>query len=76
MTAMSWREIALIVKGCSHKRPNPERSCYPCGDAIRAAVGRLEQFLRGLGCHPEFPRRVDLEKMSYAELERLFGPLN
>ena len=45
-TSLSWREIALKVKGCNHKRPNLERSCSPCGDAIRDAVGRLEKFLK------------------------------
>jgi hypothetical protein len=75
-TPMSWREIALIVKGCNHKRPSSERSCRPCGDAIRDAVGRLEEFLRAIGCHPEFPRSVELDKMSYADLTRLFGPLD
>jgi hypothetical protein len=71
-TKMSWREIALTVKGCKHKRPNPERSCCPCGDAIRDAVGRLERFLRRKGLHPEVPRRIDLERMSIRELERLW----
>jgi hypothetical protein len=59
-TALSWREIALRVKGCNHKRPYPEqRSCKCCGDAIRDAVGRLDNFLRSRG--HEFVRRVELE---------------
>jgi len=82
-TDLSWRKIALIVKGCEHYpqgrkhyRPNPkELSCIACGDAIRDAVGRLEKFLRTKGYHPEFPRRVDLDRMSHADFKRLFGPL-
>jgi hypothetical protein len=60
-TGMSWREIALTVKGCKHKRPNQsERSCEHCGDSIRDAVGRLERFLKAKGYHPNVPRRIDL----------------
>jgi len=44
-TAMSWREIALKLKGCNHKRPKPERSCEPCGEAIREAAERLRKML-------------------------------
>jgi hypothetical protein len=44
-TAMSWREIALRLKGCNHKRPKPERSCVPCGEAIREAAERLRRVL-------------------------------
>jgi len=60
-TSLSWRQIALKVKGCNHKRPNLERSCAPCGDAIRDAVGRLEKFLKSKGYHPTLPRRVELD---------------
>jgi len=63
-TSLSWRQIALKVKGCKHKRPIPERSCAPCGDAIRDAVGRLEKFLRSKGYYPTLPRRVDLDPHS------------
>lgn len=69
-TPMSWREIALHVKGCNHGRPNPERSCVPCGDAIRDAVGRLEAFLRSKGYHFTFSRRIDLDRMSTDDLKR------
>jgi hypothetical protein len=73
-TPLSWREIALTVKGCNHRRPNPaQRSCVACGDAIRDAVGRFERFLRDKGYHPEFPRRVELDRMSPTDLKRLFG---
>jgi hypothetical protein len=44
-TGMSWREIALRLKGCKHKRPKPERSCVPCGGAIREAAERLRRVL-------------------------------
>jgi hypothetical protein len=57
-TKLSWREIALTVKGCTHLkgRPNLERSCPSCGDAIRDAAGRLEKFLISLGFSPETER--------------------
>jgi hypothetical protein len=74
-TPLSWREIALKVKGCNHhkNRPHPDqRSCPPCGDAIRDAVGRLETFLRTKGYHPEFPRRIRLDRMSHDDLKRLW----
>jgi hypothetical protein len=48
----SWRKIALAVKGCKHRRPNPERSCIACGESIRDAAGRLEKFLLSLGFIP------------------------
>jgi hypothetical protein len=69
-TPMSWREIALKVVGCKHERPNPERSCESCGDAIRDAVGRLDEFLQHKGYRPNVPRRIDLDKMSASEIER------
>lgn len=57
-TKLSWRKIALLVKGCNHtrNRPNLEISCPPCGDAIRDAAGRLEKFLVSIGFNPDFPR--------------------
>jgi hypothetical protein len=51
-TGAPWRKIALDVKGCKHKRPNPERSCISCGDSIREAAGRLEKFLISIGFTP------------------------
>jgi hypothetical protein len=48
----TWREIALGVKGCNHRRPNLERACEHCGDAIREAAGRLEKFLISIGHNP------------------------
>lgn len=48
-TSMSWREIALEIRGCKHRRPNPERSCEPCGKAIQNAANRLESFLKRIG---------------------------
>lgn len=44
-TAMSWREIALKLKGCNHTRPKPERSCVPCGEAIRASEESAHSLL-------------------------------
>jgi hypothetical protein len=73
-TPLSWHEIAVKVKGCKHPRPNPkQRSCRPCGDAIRDAVGRPEKFLKSKGYHPNLPRRVELGRMSPTGLKRLFG---
>jgi hypothetical protein len=74
-TLNSWREIALEVKGCKHKRPNPERSCIACGDAIRDAAGRLDTFLQNKNYHPNFPRRIYRRfpsDLSQDELERFF----
>jgi hypothetical protein len=48
-TSMSWREIALEIRGCKHSRPNPERSCEPCGKAMQNAANRLESFLKAIG---------------------------
>jgi hypothetical protein len=58
-TNMSWREIALELKGCNHQRPNPERSCDPCGDAIRDAAGRFEKFLIRIGFDMDLPQGED-----------------
>jgi hypothetical protein len=55
-TKLSWREIALAVRGCKHERPTPERSCKTCGDSIRDAAGRLEKSLIEMGFEKDFPR--------------------
>lgn len=55
---LSWRQIALKVKGCAHVGTKADRSCKACGDAIRDAVGRLEKFLRSKGYHSKLPRRI------------------
>jgi hypothetical protein len=56
-TPKSWREIALEIRGCNHKRPHPtERSCAHCGDA----AGRLDSFLKSKGYHPNVPRRIEI----------------
>jgi hypothetical protein len=73
-TPMSWREIALAVKGCKHKRPNPERSCHACGDAIRDAAGRLESFLISIGHDLDFTRGRDLDEKTQAQLLELWQP--
>lgn len=71
-TRLSWREIALTVRGCNHKRPNPERSCSPCGESIRQAAIRLQKFLKTLGHDPVVQRGIDLDTASQLELERLW----
>ncbi len=73
-TPLSWREIALAVKGCNHKRPNPERSCFSCGDAIRDAAGRLETFLKSIGHDLDFTRGRDLDEETQAQLLSLWRP--
>jgi hypothetical protein len=67
-TPLSWREIALDVKGCEHKRPNPERSCAKCGDAIREAAGRLENFLKSIDYKFDFLPGRELDESSRIEL--------
>lgn len=71
-TGLSWREIALVVRGCKHKRPNPERSCEACGESIRQAAIRLQRFLLSLGYDPDFPRGTDLDPASRSQLQRLW----
>ena len=71
-TTLSWREIALDVKGCKHKRPNPERSCVRCGQAIRNAATRLETFLESIGHEFNFKRGVDLDPKTGAELMKIW----
>ena len=71
-TRLSWREIALAVRGCKHQRPNPERSCIACGESIRQAARRLQKFLVSIGYNSNFPRGLDLDKASQLELGRLW----
>ena len=71
-TTLSWREIALEIRGCTHKRPNPERSCNPCGSAVRNAATRLESFLKKMGYDPSFPLGKELDGISRLELLRLW----
>jgi hypothetical protein len=71
-TGLSWREIALAVRGCKHKRPSPERSCEACGESIRQAAIRLQRFLLSLGYDPDFPRRTELDAASRSQLQRLW----
>ena len=73
-TTLSWREIALDVRGCKHKRPNLERSCPACGDAIREAAGRLEKFLKSIGYDFDFPPGRELDAGSRLELLQLWQP--
>jgi hypothetical protein len=71
-TDLSWREIALEIRGCEHKRPNPERSCEACGEAIRNAAGRLEKFLISMGHKPSFTRGRELDEVSRKTLRKLW----
>ena len=71
-TRLSWRKIALAVRGCKHKRPNSERSCTACGESIRQAAIRLQKFILGIGYNSDFPRGVALDKASQLELDRLW----
>jgi hypothetical protein len=57
-------------------KPEPEHSCFACGDAIRDSVGHLAKFLRRKGLYPTLPRRKDMEGLSPAELEKLFAKLD
>jgi hypothetical protein len=70
-TTLSWREIALEVVGCNHKRPNPERSCIPCGEAIRNAVNRLEALLKSIGFDLPTRAATELDAKALAELTEL-----
>ena len=71
-TGLSWREIALAVRGCKHKRPNLERSCEVCGESIRQAAFRLQRFLVSIGYNPDFPRGTELDPASRSKHERLW----
>ena len=71
-TPLSWREIALEIRGCNHDRPNPERSCEPCGAAMRDAATRLESFLKTIGSDLTFPRGKELDEKSRLEQVRLW----
>lgn len=82
-TGMSWREIAMRLKGCDHERPlpawqkprkrNPALSCDDCGDAMRVAVYRLRNFLKQLGFEEDVPLGTDLDEQSRKELLKLWG---
>jgi hypothetical protein len=82
-TGMSWREIAMRLKGCAHERPmpvhqkprkrNPNLSCNDCGEAMRVSVFRLRGFLRQLDYDSDFPRGTSLDEQSRLELCRLWG---
>jgi hypothetical protein len=81
-TDMSWREIAMRLKGCSHERPlparqeprkrNPALSCGDCGEAMRVAVYRLRSFLKQLGFE-DVLLGIDLDEESRKELLKLWG---
>jgi hypothetical protein len=72
-TEKSWREIALELRGCTDKRPNPsERACIPCGETIRKAAERLRSFLKAEDLYPQMPDRKTLMRMSPADLKCLW----
>ncbi len=71
-TSMSWREIALELRGCEHTRPNPERSCEPCGASMRNAATRLQSFLKSIGHDFKSPDGEELDEQSRVELRRLW----
>jgi hypothetical protein len=62
-TRLSWRQIALKLKGCTHTRPTPnERSCVPCGEATRNAAMLLAKFLFTIGYEQDYPKAADWTK--------------
>lgn len=72
-TRSSWREIALEIVGCNHHRPNhKERACHHCGEKLRKAAERLDKFLKRNGLYPNFPGQKDLDRLSLAQLRRLW----
>jgi hypothetical protein len=83
MVGMSWREIAMKLKGCNHKRPlpprqkprkrNPALSCEDCGEAIRVAVYRLRSFLKRLGFEDEVPLDQNLDDESRKKILEFWG---
>jgi hypothetical protein len=72
-TAMSWREIALKLKGCKHKRPKPERSCMLCGEAIREPTERLRRVLIHYSLIPSERDADNLATSVAAKLNRSNG---
>lgn len=82
-TGMSWREIAMRLKGCVHERPvpprqkprrrNPNLSCDDCGEAMRVAVYRLRRFLTQLGYQENIPLGKELDEKSRMELRKLWA---
>jgi hypothetical protein len=73
-TQLSWRQIALEIKGCNHSlhRPNVNLACEPCGEAVRAASQRLEKFLKSTGFDIDFALGKTLNEPSRQELLRLW----
>lgn len=70
-TSMSWRKMALEVRGCAHRRPHLNLSCEACGQAIRNAANRLEAFLQSIGFDRDFPKGKMLDEASQRALLRL-----
>ncbi len=69
------RKIGPCCPTCSgsliRTKPDNERSCFACGDAVREAVGKLVKFLKRKRLY--LPPLKDLERMSPAELQQLLS---
>jgi len=82
-TGMSWRAMAMTLRGCTHERPKPvtqrprrrnaRLACEDCGEALRIAVYRLRKFLHRLGFKEDYLLRQELDEESRQELLRLWG---
>jgi len=70
---LSWLQIAMRVKGCKDKGARLGKSCKACGDSIRKAAGRLDEYLQLKGYRSKFPSRKELEGMSPAQLAELWN---
>jgi len=67
------RQRARCLKCGLTIRPEKQKQqvCKRCGDATRDAVGQLAELLRAKGWYPAFPRLVEVEKMSPAQIDLL-----
>ena len=83
LAGMSWREIAMRLKGCAHTQPmppmqrarkrNPNLSCEYCSEAIRNAAFRLRRFLKQLDYPSDLPDGKSFSEESRRELLELWG---
>lgn len=71
-TGLSWRRIAVLLRGCTHKRPNRELSCESCGESIRQAAFRLEKFLKSTGFDRTFAKENPLDQETQKRLLELW----
>jgi hypothetical protein len=82
-TGLSWREIAMRLKGCTHEKPKPPRqkprkrnpnlSCQECGEAMRNAAFRLRRFLKKLGFEDDVPLGNSFDEAARLEFRRLWN---